>query len=243
MKLVSLAPSNTEILYALGAGDSVVATTSLCDYPPEAREKPSVGGWSSGLRIEKVVSLKPDFAFASDDLQNEVVAELENRGIDVVQVKPHTLEEVFDSIEEIGRAVEKEDEAEKLVNRMQEGLEELSVPGTRIYCEEWLEPPMVSGNWIPSIVERIGGKYFIEEGERSRKFELEELKNFDPEYIFLNVCGAGENVETGEVTERENWKDITAVKTGNVHVIDDALLNRPGPRLVKGAEKIVDNAG
>ncbi|MFB6292098.1 MAG: cobalamin-binding protein [Candidatus Nanohaloarchaea archaeon] len=240
MRTVSLAPSNTEILYAIGAGGEVVATTSLCDHPPGAREKPSIGGWSSGLDIEKVVSLEPDIAFASDDLQDAVVERLEDRGVDVVQVKPHTLEEVFGSIEAIGEAVAREEEARKLAESMRSRLEELSIPGVRVYCEEWMEPPMVSGNWIPGIVERLGGEYFIDEGERSREFDQESRDRFDPEHIFLNVCGAGENVDTGKVRKREGWTDITAVREGNIHVIDDALLNRPGPRLVKGAEKIVD---
>lgn len=103
-----------------------------------------------------------------------------------------------------------------------------------------MNPPMASGNWIPELIEKIGGKSFLSEGERSKEFEFEKLKDFDPEFIFLNVCGAGENIDVSEVLERDGWEEITAVKNGDVYIIDDALLNRPGPRIVAGAEKMAE---
>jgi len=86
-------------------------------------------------------------------------------------------------------------------------LEEIEIEGSpKIYCEEWMNPPMVSGNWIPGLIETIGGIYFIKEG-RSHRFDLEELKEFDPEYIFLNVCGAGTNLSPEEILKREQWQE------------------------------------
>ncbi|WEL23460.1 cobalamin-binding protein [Candidatus Nanohalovita haloferacivicina] len=241
MRIVSLAPSNTEILYELGLGEDVVATTSLCDYPEEAAEKPSIGGWINP-DIEKIRDFEPDFVVASDDLQDEAVEKMENEDFKVLQVRPHTLEEVKKSIREIGKALESRQEAEKVLENFEKRLEGLDFDGSpRIYCEEWMDPPMVSGNWIPGLIEKAGGTYFIEEGERSREFDLEKLKAFDPEYIFLNVCGAGENVDASEVLERPEWQDITAVEEGNVFVIDDSLLNRPSTRIMEGLEEIIEN--
>jgi iron complex transport system substrate-binding protein len=240
MNIVSLAPSNTEILYRIGAEDQVAATTSLCNYPEEAREKTSIGGWTNP-KVSRVHELDPDLIIASDDLQDDAVEQLEGDGYPVLQVKPHTLEEVYESIRTIGEAVGREEEAEELIVEMKQELESISLDGSpRIYCEEWMNPPMVSGNWIPGLIEEIGGEYFIEEGERSREFVLEKLKEFDPEYIFLNVCGAGENLSAEEVLNRQDWQEISAVKNGNVFVIDDNLLNRPGPRLVEGASRMED---
>lgn len=236
MRIVSLAPSNTEIVYELGASDEMVATTALCDHPDEATDKPSVGGWTD-IDAEKVESFDPDIALASDDLQDDIVAELKKQGIDVLQVKPHSLEQVYQSIRRIGERLEREDEAEKIVREMKSELGEIDLDGARIYCEEWIDPPMVSGNWIPDLVEEGGGEYFID-GGRSREFKLKQLKRFDPEYIFLNVCGAGEKVEAEEILEREGWQSITAVENGDVYVIDDALLNRPGPRLIEGLKSV-----
>lgn len=239
MKIISLAPSNTEIIYSLGLEDELLATTSLCDYPSEAREKESIGGWTNGIDFEKIRNLKPDLVLTSDSLQDKAVEELQ--GLEVLHLTPETLEQVYESIRKIGKELGAEHEAQKIVGEMNQGLQSLEVEESpRIYCEEWMDPPMASGNWIPGLIERIGGKSFLDEGERSKEFKLEELKDFDPEYIFLNVCGAGENIDLSEVVERDGWEEITAVKNGNVFVIDDALLNRPGPRIVQGAEKMVE---
>lgn len=238
MRIVSLAPSNTEILYALGAQDEVVATTSLCDYPAEATEKPSIGGWTNP-KISRIHEFQPDLVLASDDLQDEAVEKIQEEGFPVMQVKPHTLEEVYESIRDIGERIGKESEAEKIVDEMKQGFREINLNSSpRIYCEEWMDPPMVSGNWIPDLVKRIGGKYFIE-GGRSRKFPLENLKEFDPEYIIFNICGAGKNLDPEKIIkDRDNWEALTAVENGDIYRIDDSLLNRPGPRLLEAAKEI-----
>lgn len=237
MRILSLAPSNTEILYELGAEEALIATTGLCNYPEEAVEKPSVGGWTD-IDADRVEDFEPDVALASDDLQDGIVDELEKRGVEVLQVKPHTVEEVYRSINRIGKLVVKEERAEEVIEEMKDVINSIDLGGARIYCEEWTDPPMVSGNWIPGLVKKAGGEYFIAEGERSREFEFERLREFDPEYIFLNVCGAGRKIDPDEVLERDEWQSITAVKEENVFVVDDAFLNRPGPRLVKGLKKM-----
>jgi iron complex transport system substrate-binding protein len=236
MKIVSLAPSNTEIVYRLGAEDFIVATTILCDYPEEAIEKPSVGGWTNP-DLEKIEEIEPDLVLASDDLQDQIVENLEEKNIEVVQVKPHSLQEVFESIERLGKVVGKEREASKLVENMKKEIEKVDLEGARIYCEEWMDPPMVSGNWIPDLIQEAGGKYFIDRG-RSREFKTEKMREFDPEYIFLNVCGAGENIDSSKILERDGWQEVRAVRERNVYILDDALLNRPGPRIVKGLKEI-----
>ncbi|MFT4867653.1 MAG: iron complex transport system substrate-binding protein [Candidatus Nanohaloarchaea archaeon] len=236
MRLISLAPSNTEILYKIDAGDQIVATTGLCDFPKEAAGKPDVGGWVNP-DIDEIESYNPDLVIASDDLQDRAVENLEERGLNVLQVKPHSLGEVFDSIRLVGETVGKTSEAEDLINRMKSEIKSVDLKGERIYCEEWMNPPMVSGNWIPELIEEGGGDYFIQ-GGRSRDFNTGDLKKFDPGYIFLNVCGAGTRAETEKVSDREKWENIQAVEKGNVYVIDDALLNRPGPRLTEGLKQI-----
>jgi iron complex transport system substrate-binding protein len=242
MDIISLAPSNTEILYRLGAEDNIVATTSLCDYPAEAARKPSIGGWTNP-KISRIHEFDPDLVLASDDLQDEAVEEIEGQGYPVLQVKPHSLEEVYESIVEIGERVDRGEAAQKLVEDMKNRIEAVELEDNpRIYCEEWMNPPMVSGNWIPDLIQKIGGEYFIEKG-RSREFEIEKLKAFNPEYIFLNVCGAGENIEADQVHERESWKRLKAIENKNVFYIDDSLLNRPGPRLLEGARRMEEKVG
>ncbi len=237
MKILSGAPSNTEIIYKLGLEDQLVGTTSLCDYPEDAREKPSIGGWTQGINYGKIDELNPDIILLSDQLQNQQASKLEAKDYEILQLNPETLEEVFESILEIGGKFDREKEASKLVSEMKSDIRKINLQSKRIYCEEWMDPPMASGNWIPGLIEAANGNYFIGE-ERSREFDLENLKDFNPEYIFLNVCGAGENIDKKEILERPEWQNIKAVKNKNVHVIDDALLNRPSPRLVEGLKKI-----
>jgi iron complex transport system substrate-binding protein len=238
MEIISLAPSNTEILYKLGAEDDIVATTSLCDCPAEAARKPSIGGWTNP-KISRIHEFDADLVLASDDLQDEAVGEIEGQGYPVLQVKPHSLEEVYESIVEIGERIGKGEAAQKLVWDMKNRIEAVELEGNpRIYCEEWMDPPMVSGNWIPDLIRALDGQYPIM-GGRSQEINLDELEEFDPQHIIFHICGSGENLDATEIIQsRSEWRTISAVKNQNIYTVDDSLLNRPGPRLAEAAEKI-----
>ncbi|EGQ42967.1 MAG: ABC-type Fe3+-hydroxamate transport system, periplasmic component [Candidatus Nanosalina sp. J07AB43] len=238
MDIISLAPSNTEILYEIGAEDDIVATTSLCDYPAKAARKPSIGGWTNP-KISRIHEFDPDLVLASDDLQDEAVEEIEAEGYPVLQVKPHSLEEVYKSIVKIGERVNRGKEAQKLVKQMKNRIEAVELENNpRIYCEEWMDPPMISGNWIPDLMHTLGAQYMIETG-RSQEFSLDDLEDFDPEHIIFHVCGSGENLDAKDIIQnRSEWQQISAVKNQNIYTVDDSLLNRPGPRLAEAAEKI-----
>jgi len=238
MDIISLAPSNTEILYRLGAEDDIVATTSLCDYPAEAARKPSIGGWTNP-KISRIHEFDPDLVLASDDLQDEAVEEIEGQGYPVLQVKPHNLEEVYESIVEIGERIGKGEAAQKLVEDMKNRIEAVELENNpRIYCEEWMDPPMVSGNWIPDLIRALDGQYLIE-GGRSQEINLDELEEFNPQHIIFHICGSGENLEATEIIQsRSEWRTISAIKNQNIYTVDDSLLNRPGPRLAEAAGKI-----
>ena len=237
MRILSAAPSNTEIIYKLGLEDQLIGTTSLCDHPAEAVEKPSIGGWNQGLNYDKIDELNPDIILLSDSLQDRQASKLEEKGYEILQLSPEDLEEVFDSILEIGKRFGREEKDSEIITNMESEIEKIDLKEKRIYCEEWMDPPMVSGNWIPGLIEKANGEYFIDE-ERSREFDIEKLKEFDPEYIFLNVCGAGENIDPKEILDRPEWQEITAVKNEDVYAVHDALLNRPSPRIVEGLKII-----
>ncbi len=237
MKLISAAPSNTEVLFRLGVEDQILATTSLCDYPVGARRKQSIGGWSTNADLEKVLEKEPDKVFTSDRLQKDFREKLEEAGVKTVHVEPETLEEAYSSIERIGEEVDRSKEAEKLVQEMKKRISAVDLEGVKIYCEEWSDPPMVSGNWIPDLIEEANGQYMEVDG-RSRETDAKEVESFDPDLIVLNICGAGEKADKTEVTERDGWEELGAVEKGNVFVVNDSLLNRPGPRLAEGVERL-----
>lgn len=237
MNIVSLAPSNTEILYYLDKFENVDGITFLCEFPEETKNKQRVGGWTENIDFSKIEEINPDLIMTSDNLQREIRDELQDKGYNVCHTEPNSLNEVYKSIKMIGSKLKSEQRAKKIVRQMKEKVQKTDLEGAKIYCEEWHEPPMVSGNWIPDLINQANGNYFIEKG-RSRETNLEELKDFNPGYIFLNICGAGKNAESSQVTERDNWQDIKAVKEGHVYVINDSLLNRPSPRLTQGLKKI-----
>jgi iron complex transport system substrate-binding protein len=240
LRIASLAPSNTEILYAIGAGEQVICITDYCDYPPDI-DKPHVGGWTTP-NIEKLRELKPDVVVTSTFLQDNITTLLRKQGLRVLQLKPSTLHQVFESILQLGVLTNKKGGAVKVVEEMKRELNELKAKTggklSRVYVEEWSNPPMVSGNWVPELIGYAGGVSLAKPGERSRKITKQELIEFNPEFVFLSICGEGEKPSAKKFLEKPELAGIEAVKNKQVHVINDSLLNRPGPRLVQGARKI-----
>jgi iron complex transport system substrate-binding protein len=234
VRLVSIAPSNTGIVQSLGAEDQLVGTTVLSPL-----DTAKVGGWTS-VDCDAVEDMNPDLVLACDRLQGDAVEELRGRGLDVLHLRPRTLEDVFDSFLEFGSCLGVPERAESLVSGFRRTLDGVDIEG-RVYCEEWTEPPMASGNWVPGLVEEAGGEYLLEDGERSREVSVQEMETFDPDHIFLNVCGAGRNVSPNRVLEREDWQNVEAVSSADVTVLDDSILNQPSTRLLEGVRTIARN--
>lgn len=239
MRIISLAPSNTEILYALGAGDEIVAVTHLCDYPQAAKEKEKIGTWIY-TEAERLRQYNPDFIFTSY-FQPESLKHWRGPG-KIVHVEPRTLKGVYESIETIGDAIEKRKEAQKLIEKMKNEFKEIQAAQKekkKVYMEEWHTPPMVSGNWVPELVEIAGGiEGLIDKGESSREFYIGELKKFNPDVIICHWCGFGKRSDVERVKKRNIWEKLRAVKEDKIFFIDDSLINRPGPRLTEGARTL-----
>lgn len=232
MEVVSLAPSATATLRALGAGDRLLAGTDHC---PGDRE--SAGGWLSP-DVERVVELDPDAVLTADPLQSELHDTLRERGLDVVHVEPRTLSGVYDAVETVGGAVGLSERAAALAEFMRErvGNVRAATPDTGpvVYCEEWPDPPMVAGNWVPDAVRAAGGEYpFLDAGERSREVSESVVAEADPAHAVLHYCGRGG--ESDPERFRGRW-DVTP----EVHPLHDDLLNQPSPKLVEGVEALAE---
>ncbi|MBI2208458.1 cobalamin-binding protein [Candidatus Woesearchaeota archaeon] len=243
-RIVSMAPSNTEILYALGVGDKIVAVTRYCDFPAEAKKKPKIGGWLD-IKDELVMGYKPDLLLTSTFVQNEITEKYKKMGMNVVSLMPTTLVGVFNSIKKIGKLVGREKEAELLARNMNKRINEIKSKvknadfKPRLYIEEWHKPPTISGNWVPTLARFAGADYsLIRAGYHSREVFLDEIQKYNPEFIVVSICGLNDRAPKEWIIKREGWENIRAVKNNNVHVFDDSLLNRPGPRLVDGLEKL-----
>jgi len=242
-RIISLAPSNTEILYALKAEQSLVAVTRYCDFPEDAKKKPRIGGWLD-INDKLVESYNPDLLLTSTFVQNKITDKYKKNKMNIVAVMPTTLKGVFDSIKKIGSLVDKENEALKLAksmknefNKIHDKIKSKNTP--RAYVEEWHKPPTVSGNWVPSLVKLAGGKYdLIKAGVHSKEVTTGQIQDYDPEIIIISICGMNDKAPKEWITKRKGWEDISAVKNNKVYVFDDSWLNRPGPRLAVGLENL-----
>lgn len=233
-RVVSLAPSATSTLTAMGAADLLVGVTAHCE---PGKDVPVVGGWLN-VDTDRVGSLEPDVVLTSDALQAEIRDELRERGLRVRHAEPARLDDVLRGSEELARAVGRPDEGARLRATLEARLETVreAVDGRErpvVYCEEWSDPPMAAGNWVPDAVEAAGGRYpFVPAGERSREVDRSTVEVADPAYVVLHVCGRGDRVDPDAVHER-GWE-----LDAEVTVFDDSLLNQPSPRLVEGVERL-----
>lgn len=244
MRIVSLAPSNTEIIYALGAQDQLIGVTRFCDFPADAKNKPRVAGWTD-VDVAKIAALKPDLALTSTVVQAEIAKKLKDAGVPVIHLNPITLEDVLESFLKIGNAVNRGTAARELIIKTDEALAKL-VKGVnlnkKIYVEEWHQPPTASGNWVTDLLRLVGVTPILKPGELSRTIATEDVKRYDPDGIVIAWCGMGTKADANQLLQRDGWPELNAVQKNNVFVMDDSLLNRPSPRLVEGLRVIIEAA-
>lgn len=238
MRLISLAPSSTEILFSLGAGDNVIATTGYCDYPEEAQQRPDVGGWLN-VEEKEVIRSDADAVFTSTFLQDDLRARLQEAGLDVVHVSPTTLNGVYDSIRTISEYLNERVAGRNLIQQMKTAFTEVGVEWKEkptVYLEEWNNPPSVSGNWVPEILEHAGGTQpFIQPGQPSQPINAETVQQASPDLIVLHWCGFQDKSDREAIVERNGWQFAEDIPIACIH---DSLLNRPGPRLVQGCQEL-----
>ena len=232
-RIVSIAPSATATLDALGVADRVVGVTAHCEL-----DRPTVGGWLTP-DYETIGDLDPNLICTSDGLQRGIRDALQERGYQVHHHEPSRLEAVLAGFKSLAAAAGVDDAGEQLVAESRQRLdavaERIGIDSDDdrpvVYCEEWSEPPMAAGNWVPDAVEAAGGRYpFVEPGERSQEVDETTVVDADPDHAVLHICGTGDQVSADRVTERGWSLDAT------VHVVDDSLLNQPSPKLIDGIE-------
>ncbi len=242
--IVSIAPSNTEILFALGLGDRVVGVTEACDYPKEAKSKPKVG--QVEMNIEKIMEISPDLVVAVGSMQLPVIETLSNLGIPVLALDPKTLRDVLDSIVLVGKATGTEDAAELLVQSLSNEIQGVRSKAAlavtkqarpRVFVEIWDDPLMTAGpgTFIDELIKVAGGENIAgDAGLEWPEFSVEVVIERDPDVI-ITVW-----TDKDDVLGRSAWKGISACKTRRIHRVNPDILTRPGPRLVQGLEVLLD---
>jgi len=237
-RIISLAPSNTEILFALGLGDRVVGVTMYCDYPPEAQDKEKVGDYY-GPDIEKIIALQPDLVLATDFHRFDLIPALEQQGVAVFAVAPQTLDDVLESIQKIGQIADKEAEALELVDRMTSKIEEIEEQTKeleekpRVFYMTWQDPMWTIGRatWIDDLINISGGvNIFSQYFESGAMVEIEWVILLNPEIIITSEWSYDWALNATELAS------TNASQTGRIYTFDDDLAQRPGPRLVEGLE-------
>ena len=279
MKICSLLPSGTEILFALGLDDQVAGVSDLCDFPIGAQGKPVVSRskvdpsvlsseeveaamtalLSNGenpyeLDQEWLLKESPDVILTQDLCH---VCEVDAGqvtgvvgGMDVqphiVVLQPRTFEGILDSILEVGRACEVEDQANLVVAGMRQRVQAIQdklasvMWRPRVFSLEGINPLVVGGHWIPDMLRLAGGNQdMFAPGCGAERLDWDVVRKYDPDKLFIDLCSSdlARNLREAPWLEMQSgWRDLSSVRNGEVYLIDHSYFSRPGPRTIDGLE-------
>ena len=247
LRIVSLAPSTTEILFALGLDKEIVGVSQYCRFPAQALKKEKVGNVHKPM-IEKILWLKPDLIVCAGIQETPLISRLKQLNFKIYTSDPANFEELFRSIQDIGALVHREKQAAALVEKLRKDLRTVldqvkSVPPEqrpKVFLEIWHSPFMTAGqgSFINEMLTLAGGKNIADDIPRSYVYVTSEFViQRNPDCIILADMGKGSGMET--MTKRLGWDHIAAVKQHRVYgEISSDLLLHSGPRLVEGLKEI-----
>ncbi|HOK62373.1 MAG TPA: cobalamin-binding protein [Soehngenia sp.] len=241
-KIVSLAPSHTEILFAIGAGEKVVGVTTADDYPEEVKDIEKVGGFD-GWNLEMILALEPDLVINYGQGNEEDNKRLEEAGIVVASFMPETIEGVFDTIEKIGVLTGCSEKANEVVADMKSQRDEIVAKvkdlGTkRVFYEVYNDPLMSAGpgSFIDELITLAGGENIAKDADNPYpQYDVEKLIEKNPE-VYLIPNDSTTTLET--LKERPGFENIDAIKNSQVYFLDANIVSRPGPRIIEGLKEI-----
>ncbi|MEW6547674.1 MAG: cobalamin-binding protein [Bacillota bacterium] len=246
-KIVSLSPSCTEILFALGLGSKVVGVDKFSNYPPEAQKVEKVGGFSDPS-VEKIAALKPDLILGTG-MHKKVLPQLESLGIPVVLLEPRNVEGVLADIGTVGRLTGVPEAAEKVVADVRNRIDRVkakvdTVPREQrpwVYYEVYSEPIMTVGpnTLIHQLIELAGGRNIAYDAQTDYpEFSAEAVIQRNPAVIIFPSFHGSASLTVDKLKARPGWAAIAAVKDGRVHPIDADIISRPGPRIADAVEEL-----
>jgi iron complex transport system substrate-binding protein len=244
-KIVSLAPGITETLYALNLDYQIAGVTTFCNWPPAARTKTRIGGFTNPS-LEKIISLKPDLILATaDGNRKETVQQLEKLGLAVYVTNPSDTDGVLRSILHIGEITDREQDARKLVDRLQKRLNSITTQTRhkkkpRVFFQVGLEPMITAGKGtlINEVIERAGGVNVAGlDLANYPRYSAEGIISTSPEIIIFAPMVNDKEFTAGK-RFWQNYQEIPAVKNNKIYPIDSDLINRASPRIVDAVEKM-----
>lgn len=246
-RIVSLAPSITESIFAIDQGHKVVGVTRYSDYPPQVKDIPSVGSYIN-LKVEKIVSLQPDLCLATKDGNPyQTIQQLKRAGIAVYALDPRDLPAIMDTIEELGRLLGAKEQADQVVGKMRRELKKLRDIVDRaqhrplVFFQIGISPIVSVGRdtFIHELITLAGGDNVAAGPVQYPRYSREDVLVFNPDIILINSMSQEEDLVQAEIEKWQAFPQIKAVAAGRIHALDASLFNRPTPRLVKALRVLV----
>jgi iron complex transport system substrate-binding protein len=248
-RILSIAPSNTELLYAIGAGAQMIGRDDLSDYPEDARQLTSIGSAFGKINTEAIVALNPDLVLAAEISPPEQVKTLEDLGLTVYWLaNPKDFDGLYQNLETVGQLTGHTAEAQQLIDsikaRYQAVIQKIATSSLKpkIFYELDATDPTKPytpgpGTFIDTLIDLAGGDNVGRAlKDQYAQISSEELVKQNPDIILLGDAAYGISIES--VKQRAGWSAIAAVKTDAIYTFDDNLVSRPGPRLIDGLETL-----
>ncbi|MFQ5868181.1 MAG: ABC transporter substrate-binding protein [bacterium] len=244
-RIVSLDPSITEILFALGLNSEVVGVTNYCDYPEQARSKSKVGGYIDP-NIEAIALLEPNLVVTTLKADTpRLIQQLENFGIRVFVLDPKRIEDIFENISSLAKLTSREERARELLGNLKQRLHEvktkvdgISRPG--VFLEMGADP-LISvgpGSFANDLIQIAGGRNVAgQSSSRYPRYTLEEILLADPEVII--ICSmTPDDPCLAQKRWWQRWTNMSAVRNRRIYIVEANLITRPGPRMIVGLMEI-----
>ena len=237
-RIVSLQPSATVILAAVGKLDRIVACTKYCvDVCPQVKRGDAVvvaDSWTASA--EQIVATRPDLVIAAVPYQEKAVAEILKSGVRFLGLAPKTLADICIDISAIAGIMGESDRGQQVIEDMQREIDVVrrqtnGASRPRVFCEEWGKPLIASQPWVAELVEATGGEFV---GLPGKQTSAQAVLSENPDVVIAAWCGAGDRVPLDKIVRDRNWHDMQAAKNGRVYCIRDEYLNTPAPTLIHG---------
>jgi iron complex transport system substrate-binding protein len=242
-RIVSLSPSVTESLFAIGAGGQMVGRTDYCNYPPEATKLPSIGGFdASTISMESIIALQPDLVIGGSVYQADVIKALQDSGIKAFISQPANIQGIMDTLTLLGRVTGHEDQATSVANEMQSRVDAVkkvvsTIPADKrptVFYEVWNEPLMSANGKtvVGELIDLAGGvNIFADLPDEYPTVSVEQIVKVDPQFI-IGPSSHGDQMTAEVIGKREGWGNLSAVKNKAIYIVDGDIVSRYSPRIV-----------
>ena len=240
-RIVSLAPSATSILCAIGAQNLLVGVTKWCADVAPVGKLPKLGDCWHMESVENILRLKPTLVIGSVPFKQETVAKLLEHPGNFLAMNPRTLSDIEADISLLAGITQRQAAASRLIRSMHREFAAIARKSrhakrrVRVYCEAWPNPRISSPPWVAELVKICGGEMVVPAG---KSVTDEEVAIAKPEVIILAWAATGDKSSPKQAYELEAWREVPAICEHRVHVVRDELLNTPGPPLIEGARAL-----